>query len=447
MATLRTRLYTIYVVVVLILAYTLSFIDRQILSLLVEPIKHDLGLNDTQISLLQGLAFAVFMGLGGIPIGRLIDRYHRIRIIAIGIAFWSLMTAGCGLAKSYGGLLLCRMGVGLGESTLTPAAYSVISDSVPARRLGLAIGAYSMGVYIGAGLALIIGAAVISQLPVSEWIVLPLLGEMRPWQVVFIAVGLPGFLVALLVLTIREPVRHFAGEAQHYASLSQLKTYLLTHRAALGWLILCQSFAAMSSYTINAWAPSFFVRTYGWTIAETGYAYGLTIVASGISGVIAGGLIGDYLHARQVRSGRMQLMGIAMLFACPLALLAPLMANPYVALLLLGAITFFITLAIGTGPTALQEILPNRMRGTVSALAVLTVNLIGLGVGPTCVGLLTDYVFADAGRLNHALAVSVPCMMLLALLFSRLSLRPYQQSYKQLHSEQLQLAGSVSHVH
>lgn len=435
MSLLRERLRAPYIVMVLILAYTLSFIDRQILSLLVEPIKHDLGLNDTQISLLQGLAFAVFMGLGGLPIGRLIDRYHRIRIIAVGIAFWSLMTVSCGLAKGYGGLLLSRMGVGLGESTLTPAAYSVISDSVPAKRLGLAIGAYSMGVYIGAGLALIIGAAVIAQLPVSEWIVVPLLGEMRPWQLVFVVVGLPGLLVALLVLTIREPARHLAGEEPHYASLPQLKVYLLTHRAALGWLILCQSFAAMSSYTLNAWAPSFFVRTYGWSIADTGYAYGLTIVFSGMTGVVVGGLIGDYLQSKQVHSGRMKLMGTAMLIACPLALLAPLMANPYWSLLLLGAITFLITLAIGTGPTALQEILPNRMRGTVSALAVLTVNLVGLGLGPTCVGLLTDYVFADASKLNYALAFSLPCMMLLSLLFSMLSLKPYQASYQKLRAK------------
>lgn len=435
MSSLRERLRAPYVVTVLILAYTLSFIDRQILSLLVEPIKHDLSLNDTQISLLQGLAFAVFMGLGGLPIGRLIDRYHRIRIIAIGVAFWSLMTVSCGLAKSYVGLLLSRMGVGLGESTLTPAAYSVISDSVSPKRLGLALGAYSMGVYIGAGLALIIGAAVIAQLPVSEWIVVPLLGEMRPWQLVFVVVGLPGLLVALLVLTIREPARQLEGELNHYASLPQLKAYLLKHRAALGWLVLCHTFAAMSSYTLNAWAPSFFVRTYGWSIAETGYAYGLTIVVSGMTGVVTGGLIGDYLISKQVSSGRVKLMGTAMLLACPLAFLAPLMANPYVSLMLLGAITFLITLTIGTGPAAFQEILPNRMRGTVSALAVLIVNLLGLGLGPTCVGLLTDYVFADASKLNYALAVSLPCMMFLAFLFSIPSLKPYQTSYLQLRNK------------
>jgi MFS family permease len=436
MSSLRERLRAPYTVMVLILAYTFSFIDRQILSLLVEPIKHDLSLNDTQISLLQGLAFAVFMGLGGLPIGRLIDRYHRIRIIAVGVAFWSVMTVCCGLAKNYTGLLLSRMGVGLGESTLTPAAYSVISDSVPPKRLGLALGAYSMGVYIGAGLALIIGAAVIAQLPVSEWIVVPLLGEMRPWQLVFVVVGLPGLLVALLVLTITEPARHLDGEKTHYASLAQVKQYLFAHRVALGLLILCHSFAAMSSYTLNAWAPSFFVRTYGWSLADTGYAFGITIVLSGMTGVVAGGLIGDYLLTRRVHSGRVKLMGSAMLVAAPLAFLAPLMVNPYLSLLLLGGVTFLITLTIGTGPAAMQEVLPSRMRGTVNALAVLIVNLIGLGIGPTCVGLLTDYAFVDANKLNYALAISLPCMMLLSVLFSVLSLKPYQACYQQRRTEE-----------
>lgn len=435
MSTQKENFKAVYIVAILVLAYTLSFIDRQILSLLVEPIKQDLALSDTQIGLLQGLAFALFMGIGGVPIGRLIDRKSRIKIISVGIAFWSIMTACCGLAKSYGALLMCRMGVGLGEATLTPAAYSVISDTVPPKRLGLAIGAYSMGVYFGAGLALIIGAAVISQLDMTMDIVMPLLGSMRPWQVVFVVVGLPGLLVALLVLTIKEPARFCQGQGQAYEefTLSQIKAYMVRHRHTLTTIILCQSFAAMASYTLKAWAPSFFMRTYGWSIAQTGYAFGITIVIAGISGVLAGGLIGDYLFNRSVQSARVKLMGWAMGFAAPLALFAPLMPNPLWALFLLGLITFFITVAIGTGPAALQEILPNRMRGTVNAIAVLAVNLIGLGIGPIIVGLLTDYLFASAGMLNMALAISLPCMMLVSLMFSRFSIKPYSITYNSLH--------------
>ncbi len=423
----KTRMRAAYLVALLTFAYTLSFIDRQILSLLVEPIKHDLSLSDTEISVLQGLAFAVFMGIGGLPIGRLIDRSRRMSIITVGIAFWSVMTAACGLVKGYTGLLFCRMGVGLGESTLTPAAYSVISDSVSPRRLGLAIGVYSMGVYIGAGLALIIGGAVIARLPV-ETMVLPLLGVMRPWQVVFVAVGLPGVLVALLMMTVREPMRRHDESFAVKIPLSQVFHYLREHRFAFTSLILCQSFAAMSSYTLNAWAASFFIRSYGWSAAQTGHAYGITIVVSGILGVVMGGLLGDRLVAKRFVSGRISLMGAAMICAIPFAACAPLMTNPHSALLMLGAVTFLITLAIGTGPTALQELLPNRMRGTVNAMAVLTVNLIGLGLGPTIVALLTDYVFADPLKLRDALAWAVPCMMIISAIFAGVGLKPYARS-------------------
>ncbi len=422
------RLRAVYMVALLTLAYTISFIDRQILSLLVEPIKHDLNLSDTQISLLQGLAFAVFMGIGGLPIGRLIDRSRRMSIITAGIAFWSVMTAACGVVKGYTGLLLCRMGVGLGESVLTPAAYSVISDSVSPKRLGLAIGIYSMGVYIGAGLALIIGGAVIARLPVDTLVVLPLLGEMRPWQVVFVVVGLPGLLVALLMLTVREPNRRTDASYPGAISLGQVFNYLRAHRSAVSCLILCQSFAAMSSYTVNAWAPSFFIRSYGWSAAQTGHAYGVTIVICGMLGVVMGGLLGDRFVAKGIVNGRVRLMGTAMICAIPFAATAPLMTNPQHALLMLGVITFLITLAIGTGPAALQELLPNRMRGTVNAIAVLTVNLIGLGMGPTIVALLTDYVFGDPLKLRNALAWAVPMMMFVAAIFAGLSLKPYARS-------------------
>ncbi len=432
----RHPLAAIYVVGVLMLAYTLSFIDRQILSLLVEPIKHDLQLSDTQISLMQGFAFAIFLGVGGLPLGWLIDRRRRMSIITAGISFWSLMTAACGLAGSYGSLLLCRMGVGIGEATLTPAAYSVIADSVPKRRLGLALGCYSMGVYIGAGLALVLGASVISWLSTMDAVALPLLGTLRPWQAVFVIVGLPGLLIAGLSLTIREPKRRSDDGVAETAALPmrQVLTFMRAHRRTLLTLILCQSFAAMTSYTANAWAPSFFIRSYGWTAAQTGHAFGIAIVIAGMLGVVAGGLIGDRLVARGWHNGRLALMGIAMLCTAPLVAIAPRLDDPQLALRLLAAATFFVTVAIGTGPTALQDLLPNRMRGTVTALAVLTVNLIGLGLGPTLVALLTDYVYGDPVKLRYALAWALPCMTLIAALFAASGLRPYLGSLRKLRA-------------
>jgi MFS family permease len=201
------RGYAWYVVGVLTFVYIFSFIDRQILNLLVRPIRRDLGISDTQMSLLMGLSFAVFYTLFGIPLGRLADSKSRRTIIAGGFALWSLFTAGCGLARNFGQMLLLRMGVGVGEAALSPAAYSIITDYFPPQRRATAISVYSMGIYLGSGLAFIIGGTVAGLASQQELWQVPLVGATRPWQVVFFLVGLPGILLSLLLYTVREPLR------------------------------------------------------------------------------------------------------------------------------------------------------------------------------------------------------------------------------------------------
>jgi MFS family permease len=223
-------LYSWYVVGVLMLAYTNSFIDRQILSLLIEPIRRDLQITDTQVSLLAGLAFTIFYTLMGVPIARLADQKNRRTIIAIGIASWSVMTASCGLARNFWHMFLARVGVGVGEATLSPAAMSMISDYFPVGKLARAISIYSMGVYFGAGLALIIGGMVVKLVIEAGNVVLPVVGEVFPWQMTFFFVGLLGIPIFLLMLTIREPVRRGiarrgSSEAKHASSIPALKPY------------------------------------------------------------------------------------------------------------------------------------------------------------------------------------------------------------------------------
>jgi MFS family permease len=224
-------LYSWYVVGVLMLAYTNSFIDRQILSLLIEPIRRDLQITDTQVSLLAGLAFTIFYTLMGVPIARLADQKNRRTIIAIGIASWSVMTASCGLARNFWHMFLARVGVGVGEATLSPAAMSMISDYFPVGKLARAISIYSMGVYFGAGLALIIGGMVVKLVIEAGNVVLPVVGEVFPWQMTFFFVGLLGIPIFLLMLTIREPVRRGiarrgSSEAKHASSIPVLKAFL-----------------------------------------------------------------------------------------------------------------------------------------------------------------------------------------------------------------------------
>ena len=199
--------YAWYVVGVLTFVYIFSFIDRQILNLLVRPIRRDLGITDFQMSLLMGFSFALFYTFFGIPLGRLADSRSRRTIITVGFAVWSVMTAGCGLARNFAQMLLLRVGVGVGEAALSPSAYSIITDYFPAKRRATAISVYSMGIYIGSGVAFIVGGLVAGIASAQQTWNVPLVGATRPWQVVFFIVGLPGVLLSLLVYTVREPVR------------------------------------------------------------------------------------------------------------------------------------------------------------------------------------------------------------------------------------------------
>ena len=199
--------YAWYIVFVLMLCYTLSLIDRQILSLLVAPMKRDLHINDTRIGLLQGVSFAVFYTLAGLPLGRLADSQPRRMIVTVGVVVWSILTAACSAARNFWALFLTRMGVGVGEAALSPSAFSLIADAFPPGQLGLALSFYSMGIYVGSGLAMIVGGSVVQSVSYRPELALPLLGTIASWRATFLIVGLPGLFVALLTLTIREPQR------------------------------------------------------------------------------------------------------------------------------------------------------------------------------------------------------------------------------------------------
>lgn len=432
-----SRLYAWYVVGVFVLAYTFSFIDRQILSLLVEPMKHDLHISDTQISLLLGIAFAAFYVLMGLPIGRLVDRRNRIGIIAIGVFCWSIMTALSGTAKTYWHLFIFRMGVGVGEAALTPAAYSVISDYFPPKRLGLALGVYGIGVYIGAGLALVIGSIAINWATQFGDVNLPVIGHVFSWQLVFFVVGLPGILIALWVATLREPVRrgHMRRETDAEGvtrdvalPFTEVMAYLRANAVTFLCMELCFALLAMMAYGTAAWVPTFFVRTYGWSVGHIGQLYGLIIVVFGTLGVISGGALGDYICSKGYRNGRIMVMTATGLATMPFAISAPLMNNPYMALALIVPATFFATFTTGIGPSALMEMMPNQMRGFSSALGGLIVNLIGLGLGPTAIALVTDYVFHDEQMLRYSLAIVPAVVLALGTVFGVLALRPYLKS-------------------
>jgi MFS family permease len=414
-----------YLLAVLIVAYTFAFVDRQILSLLVEPLKRDLHLSDTQIGLLQGLAFAVFVALAGVPIGRLVDMARRPGVIAAGMALWSLMTAACGLAGSYPALFAARAGVSVGEAALTPAAHAIIADSFPPKRLGLALGLLSVGAYIGIGVSLILAGVILGHLP-ADGVVLRGLGRIPAWRIVFVAFGAPGLLVAVWVATLPDPKRERGRPRQ--ADVKDVVGFFRTHGWALILLNLMAAFASMSSYAVGAWTPSFLIRTYGWTASQAGLAYGLTTIVCGIGGVLGGGALSDWALRRGPSAGRLLIMALASLCAAPLAALAPLASHATTSLGLTAATALLATACTSITAAAQQAITPSGMRGLVSSTGVLMVNLIGLGLGPTLVGLATDLLFHDPMKLRYALALLTPIMLLTSAGIGLASLGVYNKA-------------------
>ncbi|MAI06682.1 MAG: hypothetical protein CBC47_06140, partial [Alphaproteobacteria bacterium TMED87] len=263
--------YAWFVVLVLTLANTVSFIDRQILSLLVEPIRADLDINDTQISLLQGFAFVVFYVAMGLPIARLADSKNRKYIIIIGVALWSLMTAICGLAKTFIHLFIARMGVGVGEASLSPSAHSMLSDYFPPEKLSFPLGVYAAGITSGMGIALVAGAAVIDLINSFGTLNLPFFGLLKPWQTTFIIVGALGSLVILLMCFVKEPKRiGMLGvvndkDKASVVPLSQVIEYFKLNWKSYSTIYLGFTMTAASAYGLASWTPTFYIRTFGMT--------------------------------------------------------------------------------------------------------------------------------------------------------------------------------------
>ncbi|UXY55616.1 spinster family MFS transporter [Pseudomonas tohonis] len=408
--TRKRYIYEWYVVAICMVAYIFSFVDRQILALMIEPIKHDLQLSDTQFSLLHGLAFSLFYAFMGMPIALLADRFSRPRIIAIGVAFWSLATAVCGLSRNFAQMFLARIGVGIGEAALSPATYSMLSDMFPREKLGRAVAIYSIGSFIGGGVAFLIGGYVIDLLKNLDSVTVPLLGSMRPWQVTFFLVGLPGLLVALLIATtVRDPARKGlkldANGQVHKPSLRQAFAFLGHHRQTFTCHYLGFSFYAMTLFCMLSWTPAFYMRNFGLAPSQAGYILGLIVLLANTSGVLYGGWLIDWLARRghadaPIRAGVIGAIGMAV----P-AVAFTQVGELWLSLALLVPAMFFASFPMPASTAAMQILPPNQMRAQVSALFLLISNLIGLGLGTTLVALLTDRLFQSPALVGHSVSL------------------------------------------
>ncbi|WP_371873706.1 spinster family MFS transporter [Acinetobacter courvalinii] len=402
--------YQWYVVVICMVAYILSFVDRQILSLMIEPIKQDLMLTDTEFSLLQGLAFSLFYAFMGIPIAALADKKSRIKIISIGIAFWSLATAACGLSKNFIQMFIARLSVGAGEAALSPAFYSIVTDLFPKEKLGRALGLYAIGAFIGSGLAFLIGGYVISLLKNIDMVVLPVIGQLKTWQLTFFIVGLPGVLLALvMILTVKEPKRKGLKLDQNgqviQASFKNSIAFIKTHKKTFFCHFIGFSFYTMMLYSLLGWAPAFYMRHFGLDASQTGYILGSIILIANTAGALFCGWLIDYFSKKgysdaAIRAG---MIGCAAL-VLPSVIFTQV-DNMYLSFGLIFIAMFFSTFPIPASAAATQMLTPNQLRAQVSAKFLLISNLIALGVGTTAVALLTDKYFENTLMVGNSISI------------------------------------------
>jgi MFS family permease len=434
--------YAYYVLVALMVCYTLSFIDRTILGLLVGPIKRDLAISDTQFGLLNGLAFAIFYTIMGLPLGRVADSQSRTGLITIGVVVWSAMTTVCAGAASFFMLFLARIGVGVGEATLSPGAFSLITDYFPKNRLGRALSIYSMGIFFGAGLALILGGMVVQATLHMPAVAVPLLGTVASWRLTFLIVGLPGVVVALWMWTIREPARKNLLRAQD-GSVARLSISEVFKQISMRWesvigLSVAMIFQSMGTFALLGWGPAYFQRVHHFSPAQTGRALGLVVLTCGCLGMYAGGVMADRWQKAGIRESHLRpgvISGILVMLLIPFAFT---LSNPTTTLALLMPGLFCLGLPMGVAYAAMQMILPNQVRGQVSALFLFIFNLGGQTVGNFLPGYLNDNYFHDGLKVGSSIAITIAIAGLLTAVCFFAIYGPYRRHHAA--AEQLERA-------
>ncbi len=401
--------YAWYVVGLLFLAYAIAFVDRMVLNLLIEPIRLDLGLTDTQMGLLSGASFAIFYITLGLPIGWLADRASRRTIIAVGMVLWSVMTAACGLSRDFLQLFLARMGVGIGEATLSPSATSLISDYFPPDRLASGMAVYSSGISFGIGISLLVGGAVYESVNQMALPALWGLATLQSWQVTFLVVATPGVLLAFVMYTVREPERRGVSATRpstFKAEMIEVIAFAKKNRSTIAAIFVTFCMTSILTYGTSAWMAPYFMRVHGWTVGEVGWTYGWIMLICGPGGTLAGGWLADRLRRQGHLDARLQTTCYAMLALTPLAAIAPILPSVELALPAIAIFWFIASMPLSLGYAAVQEIAPNEMRGQLAAALLFMATIAGMGFGPTAIALLTDYVFEDPMDLAYSISIT-----------------------------------------
>ena len=426
-------LYPWYATGVLMLAYVFSYLDRQILYLMVAPIRKELHISDFEFSLLTGAAFGIFYTFMGLPIGWLADRWNRKKLIAAGIAIWSIMTALCGLAHSYGLLFLARIGVGVGEATLSPAAYSFLSDSFDKVRLPRAMSVYGLGLFIGAGMALIIGGQIIGI--VDKWgdVAIPAIGVLRSWHLVFLIIGIPGLLVAAWISTLREPARTgMSRPAEGGFPLAPVWRFIADNPLMAISLFIGAALFSAQAYA-DSWYPTLFMRLWGWKVQSAGQISGASSLIAGSAGMLFAGWLSSRWIAQGKTDACLRLTAWAALGITLPAIFLPIAPSATGMAILLFPFKFFIGFTPVLIPAALQMVAPNQIRAQLGALFLFATGLVGITGGPILPAFLSEYAFHGPMALPHALSITAIIIGPLTFLVSWLGLAQYRKRYQAMH--------------
>ena len=421
-------------VAVMTLAQVFAFIDRQIPAMLVEPIKQDFNLNDSQIALLGGAAFSIFYAIMALPIGYAVDRYKRVNVLGTGIFVWSLMTTLAGLANSFGRLFGARIGVAVGEAVMAPVSVSLVSDYFPKNKQGKPMGVITAGVYLGIGATLIGGGYLIDYLTDIGGITIPGIGYFKPWQATFLLVGIPGILISIAAFMLHEPKRLGLSKMQDNSKpiniFSHLKTNKITLFPMFGGLI----FMALIFYSFTFWAPSMMVRTYDLSLTEVGFTLGIITIIASILGTISSGTVVDYLRSKGHSDAPIRTGMFACIFATPAICLAPIVDSLFLTWVLIGIYLFFISSFAPIGLLAVSGISGNEVKGQMAAVHAFLMMAFGLSLGPQITAFFTDFVLMDESKLGYAMALTGALVLPVAAIFFKISSSSYQKAYEELSS-------------
>ena len=418
-----------WAVFVLLLCYLMSFVDRNILSLLVAPIRHDLGVSDTEMGLLLGPVFAFFYVLLGLPFGWLVDRRNRRNIIAGGLALWSLMTVLAGLAANFGELAAARVGLAVGEAGLMPAAFSLLGDYFPPERRGRAVGIFGVGGFTGIGGAYVAGGAILHVFAGVSQVSLPVFGTVALWQATLILVGLATSGLAVLMLSVMEvpraggPVTVPVGAPA--GGNTTIFAYIGSNKRTFTTIYFAYTCVALIAFGWFAWLPSYFIRQFAMIPANAGLAIGSITTVAGVVGSVIGGILADRLTARGTVGGKFSIILIIWLGWIPATLGLLVSENLGVSLACVALFMFVDGIGLIQFGAVIQDMTPARLRGRAVAIWYLVTNIIGNGLGPVLIPLASDHLFSGPGATRYAMVLVTLPVLLIGLTLSLIGRRPY----------------------